>query len=71
MKLSLRPIWDYCEEMGVKLVGTIHDEVAIYAPQGVSEDVAMRVKEIMEQTVSWPVPIRAEYKVASNWAGAH
>lgn len=71
MKLSLRPIWDYCQQMGVRLVGTIHDEVAIYAPHWLAEDVAIKVKEIMETTVSWPVPIKAEWKRGKNWAESH
>lgn len=71
MKLILPRMWEMCKEMGATLRGTVHDETPITARREISEEVGRRGKEIMESTVDWPVPIKAEVKIGRNWAEAH
>lgn len=56
----------------VKLVGCVHDELILEAPEAMAPDVALLLGELMKKVGSEflaPVPVEAEVEVLDTWGG--
>lgn len=56
----------------VKLVGSVHDELILEAPEDMAQDMAIRLREIMRRIGSemlYPVPVDAEVEILDSWGG--
>lgn len=56
----------------VKLVGSVHDELILEAPEALAQDMANRLGEIMRRVGSellFPVPVDAEVEILDTWGG--
>jgi DNA polymerase-1 len=51
----------------VKMILQIHDEIILEVKEGVAKEVALRVKELMENAYKLSVPLIADIKVGENW----
>lgn len=56
--------------LGCKLLLQVHDEIMLECPQGVTEWVSEKMKEIMVTAANLRVPLKATGGVALNWAAA-
>ena len=45
----------------------IHDELLIMAPQGQAEQVAALTKDVLEQVVSWSIPLEVGLRIGATW----
>jgi DNA polymerase I-like protein with 3'-5' exonuclease and polymerase domains len=55
---------------GARIVATVHDEIALEAPETHAQEVAARLKRVMMQvgqTYVIRMPIEVEVVIASNW----
>jgi len=56
----------------VKMIGSVHDELILEAPEALAQDMASLLLEIMRRVGSEllsPVPVDAEVEVLSSWGG--
>ena len=56
----------------VKMIGSIHDELILEAPEAQAPEMAMKLREIMKRVGSEllsPVPVDAEVEVLDTWGG--
>jgi len=56
----------------VKMIGSIHDELVLEAPEAMAQDMAVLLKSIMVRVGSEmlsPVPVDAEVEVLDTWGG--
>jgi DNA polymerase I len=56
----------------VKLIGCVHDEIILEAPEAMADEAAAKLKEIMERIGSEllkPVPVVAEVDALDSWGG--
>lgn len=59
------------KETGARLIGTVHDEILLEAPENVANQAAQILQRVMEQAGHQylrKVPVKAEVAVVSNWA---
>jgi DNA polymerase-1 len=59
------------KETGARLIGTVHDEILLEAPEGKAEQAAQILQQAMEQAGQRylkKVPVKAEVAIALNWA---
>jgi DNA polymerase I len=59
------------KETGARLIGTVHDEILLEAPENAAEQVAQILQQVMEQAGQRylrKVPVKAEVAVVSSWA---
>lgn len=71
VKEALARLVKRLEHIGAKIVGCIHDEILVEAPEDSAEEVAKTLKKTMEKAGGKylkKVPVVAEVKVASSWA---
>ncbi len=54
-----------------KLLLQVHDELIVECPAALGDRAAAILKEEMENTVSYPVPLIADAGVGQSWADAH
>jgi DNA polymerase-1 len=59
------------ENLPARLLLQVHDELVLEVPDGRQDEVAARVKHVMENTVTLGVPLQAEAGHGLNWADAH
>jgi DNA polymerase I len=52
---------------GVRMILQIHDEIILEVKEEMADEVAQKVKEIMEQAYQLKVPLVAEVKIGDNW----
>jgi DNA polymerase I-like protein with 3'-5' exonuclease and polymerase domains len=55
-----------------KMVGSVHDELILEAPEEMAQDMATLLKAIMVRVGSdmlSPVPVDAEVEVSDSWGG--
>lgn len=71
MKLALPRVYRVCVSYGAKLIGTIHDEVAITCDPAILDSIVPEVVEAMENVWPFSIPIKVEVKIGSNWGEAH
>lgn len=56
----------------IKMIGSIHDELILEAPEAKAPEMAMKLREIMRRVGSEllsPVPVDAEVEVLDTWGG--
>jgi DNA polymerase-1 len=56
----------------VKLIGSVHDELILEAPDTRAQEIAYRLREIMRKVGSemlYPVPVDAEVEILDSWGG--
>ncbi|MGG6295750.1 bifunctional 3'-5' exonuclease/DNA polymerase [Leptolyngbya sp. AN02str] len=56
---------------GARLIGTVHDEILLEAPEDAAEQAAQILQQVMEQAGQRylrKVPVKAEVAIALNWA---
>ena len=54
-----------------KLLLQVHDELIVECPAALGERAAAILKEEMENTVQYSVPLTADAKLGASWADAH
>ena len=54
-----------------KLLLQVHDELIVECPAGMADRAAAILKEEMENTIHYPVPLIADAGVGQSWADAH
>ena len=59
------------EKLPARLLLQVHDELVLEVPEGHANEVAVRVKAVMEGTARLGVPLLTEAGAAANWADAH
>jgi DNA polymerase I len=81
VKLAMIKIYDYfggsisennisrsnLDRNDVRMILQIHDEIILEVKEDMAEEVAKKVKEIMEQAYKLKVPLIAEVKIGDNW----
>jgi DNA polymerase I len=71
MKAIMAEVYSSLPE-GVKMIGSIHDELVLEAPEEMAQEMAVLLKAIMVQVGSemlYPVPVDAEVEVLDTWGG--
>jgi DNA polymerase I len=71
IKIVLAEVFAYLDEK-VSLVGCVHDEIILEAPEEMANETSVKLKEIMERVGSEllkPVPVVAEVDVLDSWGG--
>ena len=53
------------DEIGVKVIATVHDEIVAYIKEDKERDV---IHDIMEDSWKLNVPIKAETLIVKNWS---
>ena len=54
-----------------KLLLQVHDELIVECPEALGKRAAAILKEEMENTVRWSVPLTADANIGHSWASAH
>jgi len=57
----------------VKMIGSVHDEILLEAPEDLAEEIANLLLSIMRRVGSKllsPVPVDAEVEVLDSWGGS-
>lgn len=74
IKLAMIDVFDFiCNEAkeDAVMIMQVHDELVFEVKEDKAEELAERIKSIMENVVELKVPLVAEYKIADNWNEAH
>ncbi len=73
IKLAMIRVYDRLarELPEAKLLLQVHDELIVECPEALGERAAAILKEEMENTVRWSVPLTADAKIGQSWADAH
>ncbi len=69
--IKLAMIEIFRQELPVKMLLQIHDELIFEGPAREMPSAAEKIRGIMEGVVRFKVPLKAEYKVGSNWYDIH
>lgn len=68
MKIAMIKVYaEYKNNPEVKMVLQIHDEIILEAKEKISEPVAKKLKEIMENAYKLKIPLVVNVKVGDNW----
>lgn len=70
-KAALAKLPTALKETGARLIGTVHDEILLEAPEDTAERAAQILQQVMEQAGQHylrKVPVKAEVAIALNWA---
>ena len=70
-KAALAKLPTALKETGVRLIGTVHDEILLEAPEDAAEQAAQMLQQVMEQAGQRylrKVPVKADVTVVSSWA---
>lgn len=68
MKLAMINVRDYLNsEEGFYMLLQIHDSILVEAPEEKAEEVASKLKEIMEAVYKLPVTLTVDTKIGKNW----
>ncbi len=68
MKLAMIKVAEkYAGNQDVKMVLQVHDEIILEVKEKIAEDVAQKVKEIMENVYALDVPLIVDVKVGDSW----
>jgi DNA polymerase-1 len=59
------------QKMRSRMLIQVHDELVFEAPPEESEDLQSMVRNIMENALSFKVPLKVNLSVGSNWEEAH
>lgn len=58
-------------QVQAKLLLQVHDELVLEVKEEFASQTALQIKKIMENIVSFSVPLMVEVKCAKNWSDAH
>ncbi|MFA6183846.1 MAG: DNA polymerase I [Parcubacteria group bacterium] len=68
MKLAMIKVYHYYKDNpAVKMILQIHDEIILEVDKEKSDEIARKIKEIMEKVYSLKVPLVVDVKVGKNW----
>jgi DNA polymerase I len=70
-KAALAKLPTTLKGIGARLIGTVHDEILLEAPEDAAEQAAQILQQVMEQAGQRylrKVPVKAEVGVVSSWA---
>ena len=70
-KAALATLPTALKETEARLIGTVHDEILLEAPEGKAEQAAQILQQVMEQAGQQylrKVPVKADVAIALNWA---
>jgi len=68
VKLAMIKIREECkDDSNIRMILQIHDEIILEVKEDMAENVAQKVKEIMERAYKLNVPLVADIKVGDNW----
>jgi DNA polymerase-1 len=68
MKLAMLAVAkEYKNNPEVKMILQVHDEIILEVKENISEEVAKKAKEIMENVYKLKVPLVADVKIGDNW----
>jgi DNA polymerase I len=70
-KAALAKLPTTLKETGARLIGTVHDEILLEAPEGKAEQAAQILQQVMEQAGQRylrKVPVKAEVAIIISWA---
>jgi DNA polymerase I len=70
-KAALAKLPTALKETGARLIGTVHDEILLEAPEAMAEQAAQILQQMMEQAGHQylrKVPVKAEVVIVSSWA---
>ena len=74
IKLAMIDVFDFifneAKEDAIMIM-QVHDELVFEVKEDKAEELAERIKSIMENVIELKVPLVAEYKIADNWNEAH
>jgi DNA polymerase-1 len=68
LRVNQRLLTDFPD---VKILLQVHDELLLESPEEKAADVAMMLKEEMEQAISLSVPLRVNVEYGKNWGQFH
>ena len=71
LKMVMAEVYSFLPKE-VKLVGSVHDELILEAPEDLAQEMASKLREIMRKVGSdllTPVPVDAEVEVLGSWGG--
>ncbi|MGD9566622.1 MAG: DNA polymerase [Methanothrix sp.] len=71
LKLSMAAVYDILPPEA-RMIATVHDEVLLEVPEAQAEDIAQKVKAVMEKVggdLLDPVPVEVEVDVVDTWGG--
>jgi len=55
------------QEMGIRLVLQIHDELLVAVPEAYASEAASLIAHELEHVVSWDIPLRVSVRVGPDW----
>ncbi|HOW60613.1 MAG TPA: DNA polymerase I [Candidatus Moranbacteria bacterium] len=58
---------EFSKNDSVKIILQIHDEIILEVKEAIAEEVAKKVKEILENIIKLEVPLVADVKIGDNW----
>jgi DNA polymerase I-like protein with 3'-5' exonuclease and polymerase domains len=70
-KAALAKLPTTLRETGARLIGTVHDEILLEAPEATAEQAGRILQQVMEQAGQRylrKVPVKAEVAIVSSWA---
>ena len=68
MKLAMLEVYnEYENNPDVKMILQVHDEIILEVKESLAEEVAVRIKEIMENVYKLRVPLVVDVKIGDNW----
>ncbi|MDR2760687.1 MAG: DNA polymerase I [Rickettsiales bacterium] len=73
IKLAMISVWNELKRYGddARLLLQIHDELLIEVKDELADEVSKKIKSIMENVVSFEVPLAVNCKIGKNWGEAH
>lgn len=68
MKLAMIAVSkNYASDQDVKMLLQIHDEIILEVKSEIADEVAKKVKELLENVIKLSVPLVADVKIGDNW----
>jgi DNA polymerase I len=68
MKMAMITIQEYLEDIGdAFMLLQIHDSILVEAPEDKAEEIAKKLKEIMEEVYKLPVKLTVDTHIGKNW----
>jgi DNA polymerase I len=68
VKLAMIEVFtNYESNTNIRMILQVHDEIILEVKENIAEEVAKKVKEIMEQVYKLQVPLLVDVKIGDNW----
>ena len=71
IKLAMIAVEKALQGSPAKMLLQVHDELIIEAPTEIAQDIAAKLKTIMENVAHLSVPLTVDAKIGDNWNDAH